>query len=159
MHFARPSEPRIQPREDILDRVRDAQRDSPVNAVHVAATMARNKPINRAFGRLGQAVLFDGGLSRRNVDLLAFFVTRPISQHAWTDEEAAILQAVDELWADDCIGDATWAACAAHFDDAEMIHLLMAAGMYRVVSGFLNSCGVQLDEGVPGWPTPPGSGS
>jgi 4-carboxymuconolactone decarboxylase len=188
MHFARPTEPRIQPREDILDRVREAQRDSPVNAVHVAATMARNKPINRAFGRLGQAVLFDGGLSRRNVELAVlrmgwncqaiyefgqhtlfgrdagltdeeiYFVTRPVNQHAWTDEERALLQAVDELYADDCIGDATWKACAAHFDDAEMIHLLMAAGMYRVVSGFLNSCGVQLDEGVPGWPTPPGSG-
>jgi hypothetical protein len=28
----------------------------------------------------------------------------------------------------------------------------MAALCYRVVSGFLNSCGVELDDGVPGWP-------
>ena len=35
---------------------------------------------------------------------------------------------------------------------AVLVHLLMAAGCYRVVSGFLNTCGVELDEGVPGWP-------
>ena len=56
---------------------------------------------------------------------------------------------------DDCISDATWQQAKQFFDDAEMIHLVMAAGCYRVVSGTLNSCGVQLDEGVPGWPTPP----
>jgi alkylhydroperoxidase family enzyme len=189
MHFARPTAPRITPRQDLLEKVREGQRNSPVNAVNVAATMARNKPINRAFGRLGQAVLFDGGLSRRNVELAVlrmgwncqavyefgqhtlfgldagltdeeiYFVTRPLDQHGWSDEERAVLQAVDELYADDCISDGTWKAASAFFDDAEMIHLVMAAGCYRVVSGLLNSCGVQLDEGVPGWPAPPRGGS
>jgi alkylhydroperoxidase family enzyme len=189
MHFARPTAPRITPREDLLEKVRHAQRNSPVNAVNVAATMARNKPINRAFGQFGQAVLFDGGLSRRNVELAVlrmgwncqaiyefgqhtlfgrdagltdeeiYAVTRPLNQHAWSSQERTLLQAVDELYADDCIGDATWQAASAYFDDAEMIHLVMAAGCYRVVSGLLNSCGVQLDEGVPGWPTPPTGGS
>ena len=35
---------------------------------------------------------------------------------------------------------------------------LSRQGCYRVVSGMLNSCGVQLDDGVPGWPTPPAKG-
>ena len=185
MHFTRPAAPRIEPRDDLTDRIRDAQRDSPVNAVNVAATLARNKPLNRAFGPFAQAVLFDGGLSRRNVELAVlrmgwncqsvyefgqhtlfgrdaglteaeiYAVTRPLDQHGWTDDERIVLQVVDELYADDCVGDATWAAAAAIFDDAEMLHLLMAAGCYRVVSGVLNSCGVQLDDGVPGWPSPP----
>ena len=30
--------------------------------------------------------------------------------------------------------------------------LLIVAGFYRLVSGFLNSTGVQLDDGVPGFP-------
>ena len=185
MHFARPTEPRIQPREDILDRVRDAQRDSPVNAVHVAATMARNKPINRAFGRLGQAVLFDGGLSRRNVELAVlrmgwncqaiyefgqhtlfgrdaglsdreiYLTTRPIGEGDWTDAEQTILQLVDDLYADDCVSEQTWARAAAQFSESDIVHLLFAAGCYRTVSGVLNSCGVALDDGVPGWPTAP----
>jgi hypothetical protein len=29
---------------------------------------------------------------------------------------------------------------------------LVVAGFYRLVSGFLNSAGVQLDDGVPGFP-------
>jgi alkylhydroperoxidase family enzyme len=185
MHFARPAEPRIAPREDLLEKIRERQKRSPVNAINVAATLAHNKPLNRAFGPFAQAVLFEGGLSRRNVELAVlrmgwncqaiyefgqhtlfgrdvgltdeeiYFVTRPLDQHSWTDEERAVLQAVDELYADDCISDATWQTAKKFFDDAEMIHLVMAAGCYRVVSGTLNSCGVQLDEGVPGWPTPP----
>ncbi len=185
MHFARPTTPRIEPREDLLDKIRENQRNSPVNAVNVVATLAKNKPINRAFGAFAQAVLFDGGLSRRDVELAVlrmgwncqavyefgqhtlfgrdaglneaeiYAVTRPLDQHRWSDEERLVLQVVDELYADDCVGDDTWNAAAAIFDEAEMIHLVMAAGCYRVVSGVLNSCGVQLDDGVPGWPTPP----
>jgi len=187
MHFARPSAPRIEPRADLADKIRDRQRDSPVNAVNVSATLARNKPLNRAFGPFAQAVLFEGGLSRRNVELAVLrmgwncqsvyefgqhtlfgldagltsseihAVTRPLNQHPWTDEERTVLQAVDELYVDDCIGERTWNAAAAIFSDAEMLHLVMAAGCYRLVSGVLNSSGVQLDEGVPGWPTAPGS--
>ena len=75
---------------------------------------------------------------------------------AWTEEERAVLQVVDDLYADDCVGEATWAEAARFFGPSDMVHLLMAAGCYRVVSGFLNSAGVQLDEGVPGWPQAPG---
>ena len=35
----------------------------------------------------------------------------------------------------------------------ERLHsTLVSALTYRVVSGFLNSFGVELDDGVPGWP-------
>jgi len=185
MHGARPSAPRIQPRADLLDKIRQAQKDLPVNAVNVSATLARNKNLSKAFGTFAQAVLFDPGVSRRNIELAVlrmgwncqaiyefgqhtlfgrdagltdaeiYAVTRPLNQHPWTDEERAVLQLVDDLYADDCVSDATWAEASRHFDDAAMVHLLMAAGCYRVVSGFLNSCGVQLDDGVPGWPTAP----
>ena len=185
MHFPRPTTPRIQPRQDLVEKIRERQKNSPVNAVNVSATLAHNKPLNRAFGPFAQAVLFEGGLSRRNVELAVlrmgwncqavyefgqhtlfgrdagltdaeiFAVTRPLDQHSWTDEERIVLQVVDELYADDCVGDATWAAAAAIFSEPDMLHLVMAAGCYRVVSGVLNSCGVQLDEGVPGWPSPP----
>ena len=39
------------------------------------------------------------------------------------------------------------------WSDAELVELLVVAGFYRLVSGFLNSAGVQLDDGVPGFPT------
>jgi 4-carboxymuconolactone decarboxylase len=34
----------------------------------------------------------------------------------------------------------------------QMIEMVMVAGFYRLVSGFLNSAGVALEEGTPGWP-------
>jgi 4-carboxymuconolactone decarboxylase len=50
------------------------------------------------------------------------------------------------------VSDPTWTALSQHFDDEQMVELLVLAGYYRMISGFLNSAGVQLDEGVPGWP-------
>ena len=42
--------------------------------------------------------------------------------------------------------------CLATRDDRPLVELVVVAGFYRMVSGFLNSAGVQLDAGVPGWP-------
>ncbi len=187
MHSARPSEPRLEPIPELMDRIRERMKDQPINAVNITATMARNRTMSKAFGPFAQACLFQGGLPRRIVELAVlrmgwncqavyefgqhtlfgreaglsdaeiYFVTRPLSQHAWAPEEHAALQVVDDLYADDCVSDAAWAGAAEHFDESELIHLLFAAGCYRVVSGFLNSVGCRLDEGVPGWPTAPGS--
>jgi alkylhydroperoxidase family enzyme len=185
MHSARPRSPRLEPIAELAERIRERQRNQPINAVNVTATMAHNRVLSKAFGTFAGACLFEGGLSRRMVELAVlrmgwncqavyefgqhtlfgrsvglteaeiFAVTRPLDQHRWTDAERAALQCVDDLYADDCVSDSAWQAAAAHFEPAEMIHLLMAAGCYRVVSGFLNSTGVQLDDGVPGWPAPP----
>jgi hypothetical protein len=58
----------------------------------------------------------------------------------------------DELSDDDCVSDTTWELLAARWSEAELVELLVVAGFYRLVSGFLNSAGVQLDEGVAGFP-------
>jgi 4-carboxymuconolactone decarboxylase len=70
----------------------------------------------------------------------------------WPDGDAALLAMVDELCADDRVGDATWAALAARWSEAEILELLVLAGYYRLVCGLLNSTGVQLEPGTPGWP-------
>ncbi len=188
MHQARPSAPRLDPIPKVVEKARERMKDSPVNAVNVLATMAHNRTLSRAFGPFANAVLFEGGLSRRIVELVVlrmgwncqavyefgqhtlfgrdagltdaeiFWVTRPLDQHEWTGDERAALQMVDDLYADDCVGEAAWDEASRHFDEAELMHIVMAAGCYRVVSGFLNSAGVELDEGVPGWPMPPSDG-
>ncbi len=35
---------------------------------------------------------------------------------------------------------------------ADNVRRTLATLFYRAISGILNSCGVELDEGVPGWP-------
>jgi 4-carboxymuconolactone decarboxylase len=71
----------------------------------------------------------------------------------WSSKDAALIALADDLCADNCVADATWAALQIDWNEAELLELVMVAGMYRMVSGFLNTMGVQLDEGVPGWPS------
>lgn len=185
MHQARPSAPRLEPVPEVVVKAREWMKKSPVNAVNVTATMAHNRTLAKAFGGFAQGVLFDGGLPRRIVELAVlrmgwncqaiyefgqhtlfgysvgmtptqvYDVTRPISLGTWSAPEAAVIQLVDDMWADDCVSDATWAEMEKHFSHSDIIEFMMAAGTYRTVSCLLNSCGVQLDEGVPGWPTKP----
>ena len=102
-------------------------------------------------------------------------LTRPVEEPDWSAEDRALIALADELADDDCVSDGTWSLLAERWDDAitwyekavtlntwsqlaerwddaELVELLVLAGFYRMVSGFLNSAGVQLDDGVPGFP-------
>jgi len=65
----------------------------------------------------------------------------------WTAADRALMQASDELHADQFITNATWAALKAHFTDKQCMDLVFTAGQYTQVSMMLNSFGVQLDPG------------
>ena len=70
----------------------------------------------------------------------------------WDPLDATLLQAVDELHADAFITDATWNALAKRYNKQQLIDVVATIGQYNLVSMFLNSFGVQLDEGVPRFP-------
>ena len=70
----------------------------------------------------------------------------------WSDDDTALIALADDLHRDDCVTDETWDALSARWSDEQLVELLVVAGFYRLVSGFLNSAGVQLDDGVPGFP-------
>jgi 4-carboxymuconolactone decarboxylase len=72
----------------------------------------------------------------------------------WSPFETALLRAVDELHQDAFIGDDTWKALAERYDEKQMMDVVMTVGQYNLVSMLLNSFGVQLDEGVTGFPSP-----
>jgi len=62
--------------------------------------------------------------------------------------EAALLHAADELYQDDRVSNATWAALAKVFDTKQLLDVLIAVGGYRTVSMAINSAGVQLDANM-----------
>lgn len=160
-------------------------KDQPINAVNVTATMAHNRTMSKAVNTFAQTVLFQGDLPRRQVELAVlrtgwncqsiyefgqhtlfgraaglsdeeiYATTRPLDGGGWSDADRAILQLADDVCADDCVSDATWSAVSSHFGPSDIVHLIAAVGCYRTVSSFLNSAGVVLDDGVPGWPDPP----
>jgi 4-carboxymuconolactone decarboxylase len=65
----------------------------------------------------------------------------------WTELEAAILRACDELVRDHFLSDDTWASLAGLGDEGRM-DLVYTVGQYTQVSMLLNSFGVQLDPGL-----------
>jgi hypothetical protein len=56
------------------------------------------------------------------------------------------------LHADACIGDETWAALAARYDEKQLIEVPMLVGHYHMVAFTLNALGVQLEPGLDGLP-------
>lgn len=70
----------------------------------------------------------------------------------WDEGDRLLVAMADDLHGDDRVGEATWAGLAGRWDETQLIELLVLAGFYRLVSGFLSSVGVELDPGTPGWP-------
>lgn len=97
------------------------------------------------------------GSERGLTDAEIWALTQPTDAHPWSVDDAALIALADDLHADDCVSDATWQALSSRWEDDALIELLVLAGLYRLVSGFLNSTGVELDEGVASWPERPAS--
>jgi 4-carboxymuconolactone decarboxylase len=79
-------------------------------------------------------------------------ITKGPKAPGWGPFDATLLQAADELHADAFITDATWNALAQRYNQQQLMDVVATVGQYNLVSMFLNSFGVQLDEGVPGFP-------
>lgn len=70
----------------------------------------------------------------------------------WDASDTVLLRAADELHADACISDETWAALAEHYDERQLIELPMLVGHYHLVAMTLNTLGVQREEDIPDLP-------
>ncbi|MCP3854568.1 MAG: carboxymuconolactone decarboxylase family protein [Actinomycetia bacterium] len=79
-------------------------------------------------------------------------LTVPADEGQWSADDRALVDMCDDIQADDCVSAGTWARLAQRWNEAELIELVVTAGFYRMVSGFLNSTGVELDDGVPDFP-------
>jgi 4-carboxymuconolactone decarboxylase len=160
----------------------DLQRVGSGGVGNIFATMAHNTRVFRHWSKLGGTLLFRGSVPAREREIVILRVgwnaqsvyefgqhtmigrnvglsddeirllCRPIDEGGWSDGDRDLVALADELCADDCVSDATWQRLANRWSDEQLVELLVCAGFYRLVSGFLNSAGVQLDEGVPSWP-------
>jgi alkylhydroperoxidase family enzyme len=166
------SEPRIDPLEE------DAEG---LLSLNIFRTMAKHRPLAERVSRFGGYLLFKGLLPARERELVILRVgwrsdsVYEFGQHTvmgtsagltadeierlavegldgWTEGDQALIAMADELCAGNTVTDTTWASLALRWSEQELMELLVLAGFYRMISGFLNSVGVQLDPGTPGWP-------
>jgi alkylhydroperoxidase family enzyme len=65
-------------------------------------------------------------------------------------KEDLLLAAANELHKDARIADGTWAALSQHYSPEQLIDIIFTFGQYTLVSMFLNSAGVQVDDYLAG---------
>ena len=152
--------------------------DEPLGRMNIFATLARNPELFKAWMPFGGYLLVAGTLSGRDRELLilrtALNCESPYEwgQHVrislaggidresidrvaagpdadgWTETEAALLRAADELHDAAKISDGTWAELAKAYDEKQLIEIPMLIGQYHMVAFALNSLGVEQDEGL-----------
>jgi len=72
----------------------------------------------------------------------------------WSAWDATLLRAADELHNDALVSDATWNALAERYDQRQLMEAVFTVGQYNLVAMYLNSLGVQFEEGFQGFPQP-----
>ena len=104
----------------------------------------------RAEYEWGQHVVIAGreGLAPAEIERTAQGPDAP----GWNEADRALLRAADELHADHCLGDATWATLCRHFETPQVMDVIFTVGAYAMLAMALNSLGVPLDPGLRGWP-------
>ena len=79
-------------------------------------------------------------------------ITEGPTANGWSAFEATLLHAVDELFENAFISDATWKELTKKYSIQQIMDLVFTVGQYTLVSMALNSFGVQLEENTSGFP-------
>jgi alkylhydroperoxidase family enzyme len=66
----------------------------------------------------------------------------------WTEAERVLLATAEALHARATLSDAEFAALRAHYDDAQVLEVLMLCGFYRMVSYVANGLDLPLEDGA-----------
>jgi 4-carboxymuconolactone decarboxylase len=176
MTMSRPARVRVEPDPDVLAQNQDQ------NAANMIATLGLHPEIASGFGALANAIINQASTSRRQRGLVILrmgwncgsqylfgqhtllgreigiteaeivAVTRPLTTFPWAEDDRIVLELADELYTDCGVTDPTWTKLAARWPPKEILEFLMIIGFYYMASGIHNAVGIQLDDGVPGWP-------
>ena len=90
------------------------------------------------------------GLSDDEVVRIAH--TESSAAAGWSELDAALLRATDELCADKRIADPTWETLSKHLGTPQLMDLVFTVGEYVMVSMVLRTLGVEHDDGYPRFP-------
>jgi 4-carboxymuconolactone decarboxylase len=176
MTMSRPARARVEPDPEVLAANRGR------NAANMLGTLGLNPEFARSFQVMAGSIIDGATTSRRQRGLVILrtgwncgsqylfgqhtllgreigiteeeivAVTRPLTTHPWADDDRAVLALADDLYTDFSVTDQTWAELAARWSPKEIMEFVMTVGFYFMACGIHHTFGVQLDEGVPGWP-------
>ena len=160
---------------------RNSGRPKGLNALGV---FARHPELTHAFNTFNGHVLFATTLSTRQRELIVLRVAAlrdsayERAQHiviandvgltedeiertaiggdaeGWSELDAALLTATDDLVRDGRIGDAAWSTLAAHLEPQQLLDVVFTVGAYDLVAMTFNTFDVELDEDLRSWKRP-----
>ena len=90
----------------------------------------------------------DAGLAKEEISR----VTAGPDAAGWSDFDAALLRAADDLHGRRFVSDATWNTLTQRYSESQLREVVMIVGNYTQLSMFHNTFGAQLDEGDEGLP-------
>jgi alkylhydroperoxidase family enzyme len=161
-------------RPDIAEMLR-AGSDSTGGADNVSATLANNPGLFRRFMPFAGKLLGAGKLSARDRELAILRTAwlcgseyewghhvrigreaglsdaeieackRGAGAAGWSEHDAAVLTAADELIGDHRVSDGTYDRLSEVLTTEQLIELLFLVGNYTMLAGFLNSLNVTFD--------------
>ena len=144
--------------------------------MNIFRTLVRHPELYRAFMRFGGHILGSNSLDSRSRELLILRAGHlskcayEVHQHnrigklaglsdaeleriavgpsapEWSERERTLLRAADELHGQQRISDATWAALSKDWSEKQLMDLVFTVGQYTMVSMFLSTMGVQIEE-------------
>ena len=80
-------------------------------------------------------------------------ITIGSSADSWSEWDSALLKAAEELHEAALVSEETWATLSRQYDKRQMMEVVFTVGQYNLVAMYLNSLGVQFEEGWIGFPT------
>ena len=90
----------------------------------------------------------DAGLSQEEIDRLA----GGDPDEGWSDAEAALVRAADELHAGQDVSEETWKRLAEVWDEGQLVEIPFVVGQYTMLSMVAKSTGVPVDPALPRFP-------
>lgn len=157
------------------------RRDDRPKGLNILGTLANHPELTRAYHTFNGHVLFGSTLEPRTRELLILRVAvlrdaeyewvqhKVIGADAglsiaeisrvgegpdaagWSEIEAALLRAVDELVADAEISEPTWELLTTEFGEKELMDLVFTVGAYDLLAMAMRTFGVELDEDLLRW--------
>jgi 4-carboxymuconolactone decarboxylase len=98
------------------------------------------------------------GVELASLKLVSNDEARRVAQGAkaagWSEHDAALVQAVDELVSDAFIKDGTWKTLSKRYREDQMLDLIFTVGAYHVSSWYMQNSGVRLPAGQERIPIP-----
>jgi 4-carboxymuconolactone decarboxylase len=70
----------------------------------------------------------------------------------WEPPQAVVVRLADELHETSTVSDQLWANLTEHFEDVQILELIVTAGWYHVIAYVCNGVSVQAEEWAPRFP-------